>query len=284
MTYRIRREIGSGGTSRVYVCEKEGKRYALKVIENEDVAMDEDSAIHVHSLAIELRILRDLPHPNIITLYDVFECRKTTRLVLELMKDGDLHDRMLSTVNLRHVAREVARGLQWLHEHNIVHRDVKPENILIDGNQVKLCDFGLSIDMGVRETVQGHVAGTTDFQAPETWDGTTHRRGDAWSFGATLYELSTGCAPFEEALCWRTEDRIRQVAYTWPSYHQDTLLQDLVGKLLVVEPMLRLTMEQVLQHPWMTTPLLSRRVLRSGAQKNVDAILDGATRRTRSVA
>ena len=280
MTYRI---IGRGVTSRVYVCEKEGKRYALKIVKNKEVSMDEGPSIHIHSLAIELRILRDLPHPNIITLYEVFKRPETTHLVLEFMKDGDLYDQKPNAALLRHVTREVARGLQWLHEHNIMHRDIKPENILIDGNQVKLCDFGLSVDMGMRETVTGTVAGTTEFLAPEILDGITHRGSDAWSFGATLYDLSVGRTPFEGALCWRTEDRIRRVAYAWPSYHQDTMLQDLVGKLLVLEPMLRLTMEQVLQHPW-TKPPPPRRVLRSGAQKSVDAILGGATRETRSVA
>ena len=276
--YQIESCIGTGKTSCVYLVEKEGKRYAAKIVNNDDMAMDERPSIHVHSLALELRILRDLPHPNIITLHEVIKQSETTCLILDFMKDGDLYDECPDATMLPRVVQGVAAGLQWLHRHNIVHRDIKPENILLDGDTVKLCDFGLSVDMGSHETVTSAPSGTLNFMAPETFAGRTHRGSDAWSLGATLYEMSVGCTPFEEALTWRTTERILRGAYTWPSSHRDASLRDLVEKLLVLEPALRLTMEQVLQHPWVTeiTPPLPRRVLRSGAQRNVDASRDCA--------
>lgn len=271
MSYRTLKQLGSGATSKVYLCEKEGKKYALKVVKDEKVAMDEEPSTHIHCLARELRILQTLPHPNIITVHEVVKIPQFTCLYLEYMKDGDLWHRRLTTTLLRHVTREVAAGLQWLHGHNIVHRDVKPENILLDGDKVKLCDFGLSIDMGSHEILKERMAGTVDFMAPELFKGEVRRASDAWSLGAVLYEMSTGNVPFEEALEWHTSNRIMEADYSWPKHHQDMLLQDLVDNLLVLKPARRLTMEQVLQHPWchrQPTPP-PRRVLRSGAQRNV---------------
>lgn len=276
--YEVIKLLEEGSASVVYLGKKNQKQYAIKLVENTQVAMVEGPSIHAHSVALEMRILQDLPHPHIITLCAVIEGSNTTALVLEFMKDGDLCDQRPGTALLRRVAQGVAKGLRWLHRHNIVHRDIKPENILLDGTTVKLCDFGLAIDMGNHETVTSDPVGTLDFLPPEILNGRTHRGSDAWSLGATLYDLSTGDPPFCEALCWRTPERIQKAQYSWPSSHQDASLRNLVAGLLVLEPMLRLTMEQVLQHPWLTPP--PRRVLRSGAQRSVGATPGDARKET----
>ena len=273
--YTIVKKLDAGKTSKVYLATRKSDNveYALKVVRNREIATTEGPSIHVHSLAIELRILRTLQHPNIVRLYDVIETRDTTTLVLEYVR-GTLWKKQLNLGAQKRVIREVAQALSWLHKNDFVHCDIKPDNILIGPNGIKLCDFGLSVCLNGSEIGPCLTTGTIDFMAPEMVQGRGVRKAsDAWSLGATIYEMVHGIPPFDEADS-DDDDSDDNIArnYQWRGPRE---FQQLVGDLLIIEPSLRLTMDQVLKFPGIIPPP-PRRVLRSGARRNVDASLESA--------
>ena len=199
--YRIVREIGRGGYSVVYEARDQQLRspVAVKLL----VAPPSSAALARERLKREASAIRNLAHPNIVALFDYVEDGPWTILVMELVTGSDLATRIadagaLSPADVREMGMAVASALQAAHEHGILHRDVKPQNILIDDNgQAKLVDFGsakLEDRTGVTHT--GGIVGTLAYTPPELL---ANRRGDArsdvYSLGMTLHYALTGSLP-----------------------------------------------------------------------------------------
>jgi serine/threonine protein kinase/DNA-binding CsgD family transcriptional regulator len=201
--YRLVERLGEGSMGIVYRAHDEtlDRHVAIKFLLPERIGSGEASARFLR----EARAVARLSHPNIMTLYDVGREGEWHYLVLEHIPGQDLHALMvesggpLPVREALHAIRGALEALAYAHAQGIVHRDVKPENIMVtpDG-QVKVTDFGLALARGdVRLTREGIIVGTVLYLAPEVVAGRpADGRADLYAVGAVLYELLTGRPPF----------------------------------------------------------------------------------------
>ncbi|MET0647776.1 MAG: protein kinase, partial [Pyrinomonadaceae bacterium] len=213
--YRILEKIGAGGMGTVYLAKdaRLGRRVALKLLPAH-FARDEEL---VRRFEQEARAASALNHPNIITVHEIGEERGRLFIVTEYVEGKTLRERMwdgrVPVVEALDVCAQVAGALQKAHAAGVIHRDVKPENVMLDEEgHVKVLDFGIakrlasvpSVDTEAPtnarvDTASGVVLGTTAYMSPEQVRGhDLDGRSDVWSLGCVLYELLAGRAPFEE--------------------------------------------------------------------------------------
>jgi serine/threonine-protein kinase len=200
--YRLEAKLGSGGMSTVYLARDEtlDRPVAVKVMHRE-MSEQEDQ---LQRFRQEARAVAKLTHPNVVSVIDAGEDGGYPYIVFEYVKGETLKQRIarvgaLDTQEAIAYAIEVARGLGVAHSRNMVHRDIKPQNVLIDEEgRAKLTDFGISRQLeqdGV--TATGRVLGTTDYVAPEQAMGKgVDPRSDIYSLGVVLYEMLVGQVPF----------------------------------------------------------------------------------------
>jgi eukaryotic-like serine/threonine-protein kinase len=200
--YRLEAKLGSGGMSTVYLARDEtlDRPVAVKVMHRE-MSEQEDQ---LQRFRQEARAVAKLTHPNVVAVIDAGEDGGHPYIVFEYVKGETLKQRInrvgaLDTQEAIAYAIEVARGLSVAHARNMVHRDIKPQNVLIDEEgRAKLTDFGISRQLeqdGM--TATGRVLGTTDYVAPEQAMGKgVDPRSDVYSLGVVLYEMLIGQVPF----------------------------------------------------------------------------------------
>ena len=201
--YVIERPLGAGGMGQVYLALDEGlgRRVALKILPPEH-ADDEARARFLR----EARALARCEHPNVVRVFASGADGETAWMALEVVDGDSLSDlgagQPVDEETVLGLMAQVARGLAAVHAVGVVHRDVKPENLLVDGDAVvKIVDFGVALladpGSGGFTTRKGIVVGTPHFMSPEqARGGNVDARSDAWSFGATLFALLTGRPPF----------------------------------------------------------------------------------------
>jgi serine/threonine-protein kinase len=202
--YVILERLGEGGMGRVFKARHTtlGRLAALKVIRN-DLLTRPDT---VRRFRRETQAAARLTHPNVVLVYDASEQDGTHFLAMDYLEGRDLAQVVrergpLSVLEACEFARQAALGLQHAHESGLVHRDVKPSNLLLTRQgQIKLLDLGLSRLVGEevsKVTQEGAVLGTPDFMAPEQAEGAeADARSDLYGLGCTLYFLLTGQVPF----------------------------------------------------------------------------------------
>ncbi|HVC06245.1 MAG TPA: protein kinase [Solirubrobacterales bacterium] len=200
--YRLEAKLGSGGMSTVYLARDEtlDRAVAVKVMHREMSEQPEQ----LERFRQEARAVAKLSHPNVVSVIDAGEDGGYPYIVFEYVQGETLKQRIarvgpLDTQEAIAYAIETARGLTVAHARNMVHRDIKPQNILIDAEgRAKLTDFGISRQLeqdGM--TATGRVLGTTDYVAPEQALGKgADRRSDIYSLGVVLYEMLVGQVPF----------------------------------------------------------------------------------------
>jgi serine/threonine protein kinase len=196
--------IGAGGAGSVYRAKDKvtGGAVAIKVLHTRAT---ENATLHKR-LATEFRAATELEHPNIVRALEIGSEGTTSYLVYELVDGENLGDRIerkgkLSEAESVRIITQIAQALHYAHQRNVIHRDVKPDNILVlkDG-RAKLTDFGLAKDYNNDQDLTRHAAGlgTPHFMAPEQFSQakTVDPRADIYSLGATLYNAVTGVLPF----------------------------------------------------------------------------------------
>lgn len=202
--YQIVREIGSGGMGRVYqaVDTETGRPVAAKVL----IAGEDIDLKGLLRFQQEGAVLSTLKHPNIVQVYGTHLEEHTSSIIMELLEGSSLGDMLqrerLTRPRIRHIMRQVASALAYAHSRGIVHRDVKPDNIMVVGDDhVKVTDFGIARVLqegGTLNTQTGTAIGTPLYMSPEQIEG--HKldgRSDIYSFGAVLYQTVTGRPPFD---------------------------------------------------------------------------------------
>lgn len=199
--YTIQREIGKGGMATVYLATQESlhRNVVLKILD--DVKMD-DSDMGERFLA-EGRILASLNHPNIITIYDIGIANDLLYISMEYVQGGDLKQRLelpISPDEVLEFLHKIADALGEAHKHGIVHRDVKPANILFSDNDTPiLTDFGIAKEVDTESdlTSTGIFLGSPNYVSPEQADGQKiDGRADIYSMGCIFYEMLTGSKPY----------------------------------------------------------------------------------------
>jgi eukaryotic-like serine/threonine-protein kinase len=201
--YKLEAKLGSGGMSTVYLARDStlDRQVAVKVMHRE---MSEQ-ADQLQRFRQEARAVAKLSHPNVVAVIDAGEDGGHPYIVFEYVEGETLKQRInrvgaLDAQEALAYAIEVARGLTVAHARNMVHRDIKPQNVLIDSEgRAKLTDFGISRQLeqdGM--TATGRVLGTTDYVAPEQAMGhPVDQRSDVYSLGVVLYEMLVGQVPFQ---------------------------------------------------------------------------------------
>lgn len=251
--YEIREKIGAGGMGEVYLADdtRLDRKAAVKIL-NDELSKDADK---LNRFIQEAKAASALNHPNILTVYEIGETDGHNYIVTEFIKGETLRDRMnsgpISLTDALKIALQIAAALGAAHEAGIIHRDVKPENIIVrDDGLVKVLDFGLAklteqrfetsdSDEATRlqfNTQPGLVMGTVGYMSPEQARGKPiDARSDIFSLGIVMYELFTGKRPFEgeghldvvSSILRDDPAPIREIAPTLPRQ-----LERIVGKAL----------------------------------------------------
>jgi serine/threonine-protein kinase len=199
--YRIVRKLGTGGMANVYLAEDQelGRRVAIKILDDRH-ASDEQ---FVERFRREAKNAAGLSHPNIVSIYDRGEAQGSYYIVMEYLEGRSVKELILSRgpapINVAiDYARQILAALRFSHRNSIVHRDIKPHNVLVDGDgRLKVTDFGIARAGASEMTEAGSIIGTAQYLSPEQAKGTAvDHRSDIYSVGVVLYELVTGKVPF----------------------------------------------------------------------------------------
>lgn len=198
--YEILEQIGSGGMSVVYKakCHKLNRLVAIKVLKNE-FSMDPN---FISKFKMEAQAAAGLSHPNIVNVYDVVDEGEIHFIVMELIEGITLKNYIIKKGHLEvketiGISIQVAQGIMAAHEQRIIHRDIKPQNIIIskDG-KVKVADFGIARAVSA-QTLNSNAMGSVHYISPEqARGGYSDGRSDIYSLGITMYEMVTGHVPF----------------------------------------------------------------------------------------
>jgi serine/threonine-protein kinase len=242
--YRVLEKLGEGGMGVVYKAQdmKLKRQVVLKFI-HPHLTADREATGRFER---EAQAAAALNHPNIITVHEIGEVQDQIFIVMEYVQGGSLRDEMrrssMSIGRAADIGRQISEGLSEAHQAGIVHRDVKPENILIDkSGRVKIADFGLARIKGItRLTKEASTLGTLKYMSPEQFQNkAADNRTDIWSLGVMLYEMLTGDLPFqgdyEAALMYA----VLNEKPGSPSHHRPdvpTIFEDIILRCLEKDP------------------------------------------------
>ncbi|NXL30182.1 STK36 kinase, partial [Glaucidium brasilianum] len=250
--YHVLEMIGEGSFGRVY---KGRRKHSAQVVALKFISKVGRSEKELKNLQRESEIMRGLHHLNIIQMLDSFETDKEVVVVTDyaegelfqiLEDDGSLPEDQVQTI-----AAQLVSALYYLHSHRILHRDMKPQNILLgkDG-VVKLCDFGFARAMSIHTMVLTSIKGTPLYMSPELVEERPYdHTADLWSVGCILYELFVGTPPFYTSNIFQLVSLVVKDPVKWPAAISPVFKSFLQG-LLMKDPSQRLSWPELLSHPF----------------------------------
>uniref|UniRef100_A0A673FRI9 Serine/threonine-protein kinase 33 n=2 Tax=Sinocyclocheilus rhinocerous TaxID=307959 RepID=A0A673FRI9_9TELE len=267
--YSFGRKLGQGNFG--VVCEathiEMQRKWAIKKVNKEKAGTS-----GVKHLEREVSIMKQVKHEHIIRLEEVFETPKRMYLVTELCEGGDLKDLLQKNKHFteeetRHIIKSLSEAIVYLHKKDIVHRDLKLENILVksfhQGNDndvvnIKITDFGLSVQKGGvgSENMLQATCGTPIYMAPEVVNGHQYsQQCDLWSIGVIMYMLLCGEPPFISSSKERLSEMIMkgELTFSGPVWHTiSDAAKTVIRCLLKVDPAHRITANELLDNPWIS--------------------------------
>eukprot|EP01006_Ploeotia_vitrea_P031080 TRINITY_DN63394_c0_g1_i2.p1 TRINITY_DN63394_c0_g1~~TRINITY_DN63394_c0_g1_i2.p1 ORF type:complete len:504 (+),score=62.84 TRINITY_DN63394_c0_g1_i2:40-1551(+) len=237
--YTFCKTLGKGTTGKVKLAEHKqtNDKTAIKIIRKASLENNDDAR---HRVQREIGILKLLKHQNIMRVYDIMQTKNHLFIVLEYLSGGELYDYVVQKGKLENEELfqfffQLVMGVEYMHSRNICHRDLKLENLLLDGDgHVKVADFGMASTMpedGILQT----SCGSPHYACPEIVKGEPYvgTQADIWSIGVILFALAT----------------IKSAQFTFPK-GVDEHLRDLITRMLQVNASQRLSVELIQQHPW----------------------------------
>mmetsp|Transcript_12767 Transcript_12767/g.15149 ORF Transcript_12767/g.15149 Transcript_12767/m.15149 type:complete len:333 (-) Transcript_12767:216-1214(-) len=268
--YSTKEVLGRGSFAIVKraVRKKDGKELAVKIIKKAKLGQKELQIVHD-----EVKIMDKIKHKNCVKLEEIFETNKKLYLVMEKLSGGELFDRIVAKGSYSEkeasvLIQSVAAALQYLHSIGIVHRDLKPENLIYanrDANSViKITDFGLAkLKSPKQDNMMETACGTPGYVAPEVLKKQKYNNSvDVWSLGVILYILLCGFPPFYHEKTQKLYQQIKQGDYDFPDPYWEDITdsaKDIIKKMLTVDPAKRITIPQILEHPWISGSTASTR-------------------------
>eukprot|EP00871_Galdieria_phlegrea_P004222 jgi/Galph1/4800/GphlegSOOS_G3480.1 len=209
----------------------------------------------------EIRILKLFNHPHVVRLYEVIDTPSDVFVITEYISGGELFDYIVERGRLvedeaRRCFQQIISGVAYCHKHLVVHRDLKPENLLLDSNMhVKIADFGLS-NILKDGCFLRTSCGSPNYAAPEVISGKLYvgPEVDVWSCGVIAYALLCGSLPFDDENIPNLFKKIRGGIYILPSFISEQA-RDLISKMLITDPLKRITIEEMRKHPWFITKI-----------------------------
>ncbi|XP_078239094.1 serine/threonine-protein kinase MARK1 isoform X7 [Pogona vitticeps] len=252
--YRLLKTIGKGNFAKVKLARHvlTGREVAVKIIDKTQL-----NPTSLQKLFREVRIMKILNHPNIVKLFEVIETEKTLYLVMEYASGGEVFDYLVAHGRMKEKEarakfRQIVSAVQYCHQKCIVHRDLKAENLLLDGDMnIKIADFGFSNEFTIGNKLDT-FCGSPPYAAPELFQGKKYDgpEVDVWSLGVILYTLVSGSLPFDGQNLKELRERVLRGKYRIPFY-MSTDCENLLKKLLVLNPIKRGSLEQIMKDRWM---------------------------------
>ncbi len=253
------KELGVGSFGRVLLVQHKltQAKYAIKAIDKRNKMNIQEKPYFRREIEIMYRV----HHPNVVKLFGHFEDNNYCYFIMEYIPGGNIYTLVpkngISTISTQMIAsimKDVISAAYFLHHMRppIIHRDIKPENVVLDqNNRAKLTDFGWSNYMqgDMKRTT---VCGTPIYLAPEIINNRGHdERVDIWCIGVLLFELMTGFSPFQGDNVQTVKYNISRLKITWPrEMNRDAA--DLISRILKYNPEERISLEQMLLHPFFT--------------------------------
>ncbi len=270
--------VGSYGEVRLCKDRTTDHLYAIKIFSKDMLRKKKGGSTETYfeDVKREIAVMKKLLHPNVLRLYEVLDDPNVNKmyLILEYMKKGDLINILqrnsqnagtsaegkiegftpLSDLELWNIFRQVAAGIRYLHFQNIVHGDIKPQNLLVsEDGVVKIADFGIAKMLHASGQKLVDSSGTPAFMSPELFDtggSFSGQLADIWAIGATMFMLRFGAPPFVAKNVVTLSNKIQNDPLVFPGPIEDKL-RDLLENMLIKNPSSRFTLQQVIMHPWM---------------------------------
>ncbi|XP_044045275.1 serine/threonine-protein kinase MARK1 isoform X2 [Siniperca chuatsi] len=252
--YRLMKTIGKGNFAKVKLARHTltGREVAIKIIDKTQL-----NPTSLQKLFREVSVMKILNHPNIVKLFEVIETEKTLYLVMEYASGGEVFDYLVAHGRMKEKEarakfRQIVSAVEYCHQKRIVHRDLKAENLLLDADMnIKIADFGFSNEFTLGSKLDT-FCGSPPYAAPELFQGKKYEgpEVDVWSLGVILYTLVSGSLPFDGQNLKELRERVLRGKYRIPFY-MSTDCENLLKKLLVLNPGKRGSLQQIMKDRWM---------------------------------
>jgi tRNA A-37 threonylcarbamoyl transferase component Bud32 len=270
--YIMIEKLGSGsyGKVKLVVHRETGQKFAIKIIKKSLMKRKRIGQPNLYDNVLrEMAIMKKLDHPNIVKLYELIDDPEVDKLFIVMeyvpggaVMNGNILQTPISEEIVWKYARDIIVGLDYLHFQGIIHRDIKPENILrADGDVLKIADFGVAgiiDDVNKDEKMIQNTVGSPAFLAPEVCSGNAYygKGIDVWAVGATLFNMVFGHPPFIGANLYVTYELIQTKELDFDNDSSGIkitpLFKDLLEKILMKDPVKRIKIQGILEHPWIT--------------------------------
>jgi len=258
--YEVQGMLGKGGFAKVYAvkCTSNKQIMACKAVLRASLV----KVAQIQKLKYEIKIHRELKHPNIVRYFVNFQDKERIYIIMEYCKNQTLMElvnrrKRLSEPETQYYMLEILRGVRYLHKTNVIHRDLKLGNILLDADMhCKIADFGLATKLLTPEQRKTTICGTPNYIAPEVLDGKKGGHSfeaDIWSMGVIMYTLLLGIPPFQTGRVNSTYKKIKASSYEYPLHITiTTYAKRLIDKMLQKYAKSRPTLTDITQNKFFT--------------------------------